>query len=141
MSAEVSNFETMTEETKEEWTANLDFDAAPITAHPDDLQKNDNADHSDMLLARIKQNAMLHPNKRAMAFLVPSSTGAGSKTTISQECTYVQVESESTALAISLLEKHKLKKGDRCVKILNPNFCGIWEFGAILTCDRFLFPR
>jgi hypothetical protein len=136
MSVEVSNFETMPEETKEKSTASQ-VDTTPFTAHQDDALEND--DSSDMLLARLKQNAMLYPNKRALVFLAPSTAGAVSKIVISQERTYEQVESESTLLSISLLVKHKLKKGDRYVKMRTRTFCSTFGIGSILRLDFLVF--
>ena len=105
MSAEVSNVET-----KAEQTAAKSTDLPDLVAHA-----AEDADYSDMLLTRLKHNSVLYPEKTSMAFIVPSNSGAATKISISQERTYAQLESESTLLAISLLEKYKIKKGDRYV--------------------------
>jgi acyl-CoA synthetase (AMP-forming)/AMP-acid ligase II len=73
-------------------------------------------DQSDFLLDRLHHNATLYPNKRAMAFITPSSSNSTTNTTklnIEREVTYTELESETNRIAISLLEEHNIKRGDR----------------------------
>jgi hypothetical protein len=92
--------------------ADVEIPHAPVGTESND------SDHSDLLLKRLKYNATMNPNKRAMAFVMPlsnSSRGSSSKITIEHEISYADLESETDMLATSLLEKHNLRKGDRYV--------------------------
>ena len=76
-----------------------------------------------LLLDRLHHNAIIYPKKRAMAFVIPSSSSVSSSSSpynvkIEREITYAELEYETDQLAISLLEEHQIKKGDRYVLII-----------------------
>jgi hypothetical protein len=84
---------------------------------------------SDLLLDRLRTNARLYPQKRAMAFLiaasksvstaasVSSASSAVTSTKIEREISYAELEHETDRLALSLQREHQLKKGDRYVYV------------------------
>ena len=76
-----------------------------------------------LLLDRLHHNATIYPKKRAMAFVIPSTASSSTTSSpynvkIEREITYAELEYETDQLAISLLEEHQIKKGDRYVLII-----------------------
>jgi hypothetical protein len=93
-----------------------------------DKQHHSSEDASALLLDRLRHNAKLHPKKRAMAFITSASSSSStasaastSSTTLShkvkmeREISYAELEYETDRLALSLLNEHKIAKGDRYV--------------------------
>jgi non-ribosomal peptide synthetase component E (peptide arylation enzyme) len=83
-----------------------------VTETPPDaaVGMEDKIENADLLLDRLRVNAVKDPNKLAASFLGPGRLGGN----IERQLTYQELETETTDLAMRILADG-MKKGDRCV--------------------------
>lgn len=89
----------------------------------------------DLVLDRLAQNATAYASKKAVTFLDPGKNGGKVKRSL----TYEQVETETTALAVTLLDKG-LKPGDKALLVYPPSLDFMMAFLGCLKAGIVAVP-